>query len=88
MSKIRNYKVGDEPVPGYWLTAFLGSGGFGGLGVRQIDLQTWLALAEIRRDDEKNQQDRENIDQRNDVDRGRAALACVELHTGQRSAGG
>jgi hypothetical protein len=29
MSKIRNYKVGDEPVPGYWLTAFLGSGGFG-----------------------------------------------------------
>jgi hypothetical protein len=29
MSKIRHYKVGDEPVPGYRLTAFLGSGGFG-----------------------------------------------------------
>jgi hypothetical protein len=29
MSKIRNYKIGDEPVPGYHLTAFLGSGGFG-----------------------------------------------------------
>ncbi len=29
MSKIRSYQVGDEPVPGYRLTAFLGSGGFG-----------------------------------------------------------
>ena len=29
MNKIRQYKVGDEPVPGYRLTAFLGSGGFG-----------------------------------------------------------
>ena len=29
MSKIRHYKIGDEPVPGYHLTAFLGSGGFG-----------------------------------------------------------
>jgi serine/threonine protein kinase len=29
MSKIRHYKTGDEPVPGYRLTAFLGSGGFG-----------------------------------------------------------
>ena len=29
MSKIRHYKIGDEPVTGYRLTAFLGSGGFG-----------------------------------------------------------
>ena len=41
----------------------LGGGGFSGLGVRQIDLQSRLALAEVRGDDEKNQQDRENIDQ-------------------------
>jgi serine/threonine protein kinase len=29
MTQIRQYDVGDEPVPGYRLTGFLGSGGFG-----------------------------------------------------------
>src|SRR5262245_59478799 len=29
MNRIRSYAVGDEPVRGYRLTTFLGSGGFG-----------------------------------------------------------
>ena len=51
-----------------------------GLRFRQVDVHFRLILFESGRDDEKDQQDRQDIDQRDDDDRRRAAFADGELH--------
>ena len=51
-----------------------------GLGFRQIDLHFRLVFFECSRDHEKDEEDGEDIDQRNDNDRGRPPLPNSEIH--------
>ena len=53
-----------------------------GLGLRQIDLDFRLILFKGGRDDKKNEQDRQDVDERDNDNRRGAAFANGELHGG------
>lgn len=63
-------------------------GGFSGLGVGEVDLKAGLGFPEVCGDDEKNEEDRQNINEGNHIDHRTAALACIELHRARASGGG
>src|SRR5947207_404190 len=52
-----------------------------GCGFRQINLNLRLVFFKRRRNDKENEKDDQNIDQRNDNDRGRSAFADDEVHS-------